>query len=154
MTENDKNAKMLERVRALLAKAESTTFPEEADAFRAKADEIMTAYSISAWQVQMAQEGLQRTIQPEVRWFDFSWWNAILQVLLVGVCRVVWLGARKLLPLPVLDDGRAQSAGAKAGSQVALQNNQAFIDGNLEVAMCRTAEQMEALFIRAREQQQ
>jgi hypothetical protein len=33
-------AKKLEVVRALLAKAEGTTFPEEADAFRAKADAI------------------------------------------------------------------------------------------------------------------
>jgi Protein of unknown function (DUF2786) len=38
--------KMLGRVRALLAKAESTEFPEEADAFTEKAQELMTRYSI------------------------------------------------------------------------------------------------------------
>ncbi|HEY9413488.1 MAG TPA: DUF2786 domain-containing protein [Pseudonocardia sp.] len=38
--------KMLTRVRALLAKAESTEFAEEADAFFAKAQELMTRYSL------------------------------------------------------------------------------------------------------------
>lgn len=40
------DAKMLERVRALLAKAESTTFPEEAEAYTAKAQELMARHSI------------------------------------------------------------------------------------------------------------
>lgn len=38
--------RMLDRVRALLAKAESTGFPEEAEAFTAKAQELMARYSI------------------------------------------------------------------------------------------------------------
>jgi hypothetical protein len=38
--------KMLTRVRALLAKAESTTFPEEAEALSAKAQELMSRYSL------------------------------------------------------------------------------------------------------------
>ena len=38
--------RMLDRVRALLAKAESTTFPEEAEAFTAKAQELMARHSI------------------------------------------------------------------------------------------------------------
>ncbi|MGH9225939.1 MAG: DUF2786 domain-containing protein [Acidimicrobiales bacterium] len=37
---------VLERVRALLAKAESTPFPEEADAFTAKAQELMARHAI------------------------------------------------------------------------------------------------------------
>ncbi|PSL05294.1 uncharacterized protein DUF2786 [Haloactinopolyspora alba] len=37
---------MLTRVRALLAKAESTTFPDEAEALSAKAQELMSRYSI------------------------------------------------------------------------------------------------------------
>jgi hypothetical protein len=40
------DGRMLERVRALLAKAESTTFPEEAEALSAKAQELMARYSI------------------------------------------------------------------------------------------------------------
>ena len=39
---------MLERIRALLAKAESTTFESEAEAFTAKAHELMTRYAIDA----------------------------------------------------------------------------------------------------------
>jgi len=40
------DSKMLERVRALLAKAESTTFPEEAEALSAKAQELMARHAI------------------------------------------------------------------------------------------------------------
>jgi hypothetical protein len=38
--------KVLSRVRGLLAKAESTTFPEEAEALSAKAQELMSRYSL------------------------------------------------------------------------------------------------------------
>jgi len=38
--------KMLARVRALLAKAESTTFPEEAEALSVKAQELMSRYAL------------------------------------------------------------------------------------------------------------
>jgi hypothetical protein len=40
------DARMLARVRALLAKAESTTFEEEAEAFTAKAQELVARYAI------------------------------------------------------------------------------------------------------------
>ena len=46
--ETDLDPKLLTRVRALLAKAESTTFPEEADALTAKAQELMSRYAIDA----------------------------------------------------------------------------------------------------------
>jgi hypothetical protein len=42
----DLDQRMLDRVRALLAKAESTDFPQEADAFTAKAQELMTRHRI------------------------------------------------------------------------------------------------------------
>jgi hypothetical protein len=42
----DLEARVLERVRALLAKAESTDFPEEADACTAKAQELMARHRI------------------------------------------------------------------------------------------------------------
>lgn len=42
----DVDQRMLDRVRALLAKAESTDFPEEADAFTAKAQELMARHRI------------------------------------------------------------------------------------------------------------
>ena len=40
--------RMLQRVRGLLAKAESTTFPDEAEALTAKAQELMARYAIDA----------------------------------------------------------------------------------------------------------
>ena len=40
------NTRVLEKVRALLAKAESTTFPEEAEALSAKAQELMARHAI------------------------------------------------------------------------------------------------------------
>ncbi|MFC9437487.1 DUF2786 domain-containing protein [Nocardia sp. NPDC057030] len=40
------DAKVLSRVRGLLAKAESTTFPDEAEALSAKAQELMTKYAV------------------------------------------------------------------------------------------------------------
>ncbi len=40
--------RILEKVRALLAKAESTTFPEEAEALSAKAQELMARHAIDA----------------------------------------------------------------------------------------------------------
>lgn len=42
------SAKTLATIRALLAKAESTTFPAEAETFAAKAQELMTRHSIDA----------------------------------------------------------------------------------------------------------
>jgi hypothetical protein len=41
------DAKLLAKVRALLAKAESTTFPEEADALTTKAMQLMASYGIT-----------------------------------------------------------------------------------------------------------
>jgi hypothetical protein len=42
------DARLLRRIRALLAKAESTDFPEEAEALTAKAQELMTRHSVDA----------------------------------------------------------------------------------------------------------
>jgi hypothetical protein len=44
--------KILARVRALLAKAESTTYPEEAEALTAKAQELMSRYSLELIMVE------------------------------------------------------------------------------------------------------
>lgn len=43
---DERSARMLEKVRALLAKAESTTFEEEAEAYTAKAQELMARHAI------------------------------------------------------------------------------------------------------------
>ena len=49
--------KMLAKVRGLLAKAESTEFPEEADAFFAKAQELMSRYSLERAAIDALAEG-------------------------------------------------------------------------------------------------
>ncbi|GAA3736444.1 DUF2786 domain-containing protein [Micromonospora maritima] len=49
-------SRMLDRVRALLAKAESTGYPAEAEAFTAKAQELMARHSIDAALLDAAAE--------------------------------------------------------------------------------------------------
>lgn len=68
----DKKGKILERVRALIAKADSTNFPEEAASFRAKADELMTTYAIEQWQLDAIKRGERE--MPEKREVDMSWY--------------------------------------------------------------------------------
>lgn len=99
--------KMLERVRALLAKAASTAneYPEEAELFRAKADELMTKYAIELWQVETAQAGVGARPKPEVKDVNIDWWwkldedlsQSLWSVLLAvcdhARCRVAWRNA-------------------------------------------------------------
>lgn len=66
---------MLERVRALLAKAASTNYPAEADAFRAKADQIMTAHAIEQWMVDQAESARGDRPVPLRRDFNFEWYR-------------------------------------------------------------------------------
>lgn len=53
-------AKLLNRVRALLAKAEATTFPEEAEAFTAKAAELASRYGIDEAMLAAAGQSTDR----------------------------------------------------------------------------------------------
>jgi hypothetical protein len=63
MTESS-NEKIVSRVQALLAKAESTTFPEEAEALVAKAEELMARYAIED---AVARQRRGATAKPEMR---------------------------------------------------------------------------------------
>ncbi|TDC48674.1 DUF2786 domain-containing protein [Jiangella ureilytica] len=54
--------KMLSRVRALLAKAESTQFPDEAEALSAKAQELMSRYSIEQALAEPVVPGRRTTV--------------------------------------------------------------------------------------------
>jgi hypothetical protein len=61
----DIDAKALKLIRALLAKAEATTFEHEAEAFTAKAQEMMTRYSIDA--AVLASAGRNRNgVDPDI----------------------------------------------------------------------------------------
>jgi hypothetical protein len=62
MTESS-NAKIVSRVQALLAKAESTPFPEEADALVAKAHELMARYAIDDAVAQQRSSGARPTLR-------------------------------------------------------------------------------------------
>ncbi|PZF86534.1 hypothetical protein C1I92_01460 [Jiangella anatolica] len=73
--------KVLGRVRALLAKAESTPYPEEAEALSAKAQELMSRYSI--------EQALADALTPERR-------------TTVAAARRIWLDAPYLGPKTLL----------------------------------------------------
>jgi hypothetical protein len=85
--------KMLDRVRALLAKAESTTFPEEAESYTAKAQELMARYSID-YALLVARTGAKD--EPAVRRIPIdNPYEAPKTLLLQAVaeangCRAVW----------------------------------------------------------------
>jgi len=56
--------RMMGRIRALLAKAESTEFPDEADALTAKAQELMTRYAVDS---AVLEAGSGRSLADDVR---------------------------------------------------------------------------------------
>jgi hypothetical protein len=60
------DAKALKLIRALLAKAEATTFEHEAEAFTAKAQEMMTRYSIDAAVLASAGRGNNPGSDPNI----------------------------------------------------------------------------------------
>lgn len=86
--------KILARVRALLAKAESTTFPEEAEALTAKAQQLMTRYAID--QAMIEAEGGPGVDRPGGRHVGVDDPYASAKALLLARvasasdCRAVW----------------------------------------------------------------
>lgn len=68
-TRNTVDEKVLSRVRALLAKAEATSFPEEAEALSAKAQELMNRYALERAVVD-AQESTAPTASARRLWLD------------------------------------------------------------------------------------
>lgn len=71
--EETKHQKIMSRVRALLAKADSTTEPGEAERFREGADKLMTLYAIEQWQLD-AHKDEPRAVKPIRRDFDMKWY--------------------------------------------------------------------------------
>lgn len=63
------DARALGRVRALLAKAESTTFPEEAETLSAKAQELMSRLSIDVFALQASGPAASEVRQRRI-WLD------------------------------------------------------------------------------------
>lgn len=85
--------KVLARVRGLLAKAESTTFPEEAEALSAKAQELMSRYSLERIVVETGPGSDPHPAAARRLWLDSPYVAA--KALLVGAaaeanrCRTV-----------------------------------------------------------------
>ncbi|MEV5717534.1 DUF2786 domain-containing protein [Amycolatopsis mediterranei] len=70
--------KKLSRVRALLAKAESSSFPEEAEALSAKAQELMTRHALDRVLVEAAENTEAAPDRPAARriWLDTPYTDA------------------------------------------------------------------------------
>ena len=87
------DAKVLAKVRGLLAKAESTEFPDEADALSAKAQELMTRYALD--QALLDHEGGRTPLASGRRlWLDAPYVGAkahlVHAVATANRCRAVW----------------------------------------------------------------
>lgn len=63
---------MLRKIRAIMAKAnDASVTPEEAETFRAKADELMNKFVIEEWELEQSGGTIE---QPEARDVDITWW--------------------------------------------------------------------------------
>jgi hypothetical protein len=90
----DLDERLLDRVRALLAKAESTDFPDEAEAFTAKAQELMTRHRIDHALLAATKRTRDRPISRRVAVdnpYEASK-SLLLQVVAeANSCRAVWM---------------------------------------------------------------
>lgn len=69
--EEGRREKVLRQVRALLDKAASTTYEPEREALIAKADQMMMAYTIESWELEMAKPAGTRE-KPELRNYEYG----------------------------------------------------------------------------------
>jgi hypothetical protein len=97
--------RVLARVRGLLAKAESTTFGEEAEALSAKAQELMARHALERALVEARPDGSGPASTASVRrlWLDAPYTSAksslVHQVAGANRCRAVSLAALDLVTL-------------------------------------------------------
>lgn len=86
-TQHPEHESRLEKVRALLAKAEATQFPEEAKAFTAKAQELMAKWAIDDAMLA-ASQGKAGNIIEHTIWIDANEYRSPKIQLLVALCEV------------------------------------------------------------------
>ncbi len=90
---SEADAKALARVRGLLAKAEATQFPEEAEALSAKAQELMSRYSLHQ-AIRDHDAGCPAEATARRLWLDNPYAGAkaslVQTVAAANRCRVVW----------------------------------------------------------------
>ncbi|NMO91976.1 DUF2786 domain-containing protein [Actinomycetospora sp. TBRC 11914] len=93
--------RILARVRGLLAKAESTSFPEEAEALSAKAQELMARHALERAVVDPAPRGGAASASVRRLWLDAPYTSAksslVHQVAGANRCRAVSLAALDLV---------------------------------------------------------
>jgi hypothetical protein len=112
---DDKKDLILQRVRAMLAKADSTEFEGEAEVFRAKADALMTKYTIEQWQLDAADDVDAAGREPQRRDVNISWyWDPAYDHLKLDMftlfsnvakhcrCKVIWWNTIEQRDIPVL----------------------------------------------------
>lgn len=122
------DAKALGRVRGLLAKAEATRFPEEAEALSAKAQELMSRYSLHH-AIRNHEAG--RTAEAAARrlWIDNPYAGAkatlVQAVATANRCRVVW--AEKLGFITIVGDGADIEVVELLATSLLVQANRAML---------------------------
>jgi hypothetical protein len=75
------DARLLRRIRGLLAKAESTEFPEEAEALTAKAQELMTRHAVDAASLGGSAESVRASVGTRRVHVDDPYVRAKMQLL-------------------------------------------------------------------------
>ena len=132
---NDIDHKVLARVRALLAKAESTEFDEEAEALSAKAQELMTRHSLSQLLVE-ATGRVQQVATGRRIWLDTPYVQAkALLVVAVGKANrsaVVWTEAFGFVT--VIGDERDLIATELLVTSLLVQAGRAMLHGSRDVS--------------------
>lgn len=119
----------LSRVRALLAKAEATDFPAEAEALSAKAQELMTRYSLERLLAEAATDDREPAAARRL-WLDAPYAGA--KALLVDVvaranrCSAVW--AEELGFVTVIGDERDLAASELLVTSLLVQATRAMVD--------------------------
>lgn len=122
------DAKALSRVRGLLAKAEATTFPEEAEALSAKAQELMSRHSLHH-AINNHEAG--RTAEAAARrlWIDNPYAGAkatlVQAVAAANRCRMVW--AEKLGFLTIVGAGADLEFVEVLATSLLVQANRAML---------------------------
>ena len=99
--ETGADPRVLARVRGLLAKAESTSFPEEAEALSAKAQELMARHALERVAVDATAGAGPSTASVRRMWLDAPYTSAksslVHQVAVANRCRAVSLAALDLV---------------------------------------------------------
>lgn len=90
---SDEQASRLEKIRALLAKAEGTKFPEEAKAFTAKAQELMAKWQIDDAMLNAGREDMGQIERLHI-WVDANEYRApkvrlLANIALINDCKTV-----------------------------------------------------------------